>query len=114
MKIKRAHLYSADLNPQFGTEPGKIRPVLVVQTDLINGDHPSTLICALTTKVRPEVEILRVHLKEGEAGLKKDSDLLIDQVRAIDNRRFKNLLGKLSSSRIREVEEKLKIIFDLE
>ncbi len=113
MKIKRGNLYTADLNPHYGTEAGKTRPVLVIQTDLINTDHPSTLICPLTSQVRPEIEILRVHFKKGEAGLTKDSDLIMDQIRAIDNQRFKEQLGKLSLSRMEEIEEKLKIVLDL-
>ncbi len=114
MKIKRGHLYTADLNPQQGTEPGKIRPVLVIQTDLMNEEaHPSTLVCLLTTQVRLESEILRVHLKKGEAGLLKDSDVIIDQIRAIDNRRFKEQMGKISANRIKEIEEKIKIVLDL-
>lgn len=113
MKIARGKLYLADLSPQYGTEPGKIRPVLVLQTDLINQEHPSTLIACLTTKVRPEVKILRIHLKAGEGGLQKKSDIMMDQIRAIDNRRFKRLLGKLSPRRLQEAEEKLRIVFDL-
>ncbi len=113
LKIKRGHLYTANLNPSYGTEPGKIRPVFVVQTDLINRDHPSTLVCLLTTKVRREAEILRVHLRKGEAGLAQDSDIMIDQWRAIDNRRLEKTMGKLSPSRLEEIEEKIKIILDL-
>lgn len=114
MKIKRGHLYTADLNPQQGTESWKIRPVLVIQTDLINeAGHPSTLVCPLTTQVRLEAEILRVHLKKGEAGLLKDSDVIIDQIRAIDNRRFKEQMGKILLHRLQEIEEKIKIVLDL-
>jgi len=113
VKINRGHLYLADLNPSSGTEPGKTRPVLVLQTDLMNSKHPSTLICPLTSQVRAEVEILRVHLKKGEAGLNKDSDILIDQIRAIDNRRLTQELGKLSSNKMKQVEEKIKIVLDL-
>ena len=113
MKLQRGFLYTADLSPSYGTEPGKIRPVLVLQTDLINGSHPSTLVCCLTTQVKPKVEILRVHLCSGEAGLKKASDIMIDQVRAIDNRRFKRRIGKLSPTRLQEVARKLGIVLDL-
>ena len=42
MTIKKFHLYLADLNPRMGTEPGKTRPVVVIQTDLLNPTHPST------------------------------------------------------------------------
>lgn len=71
------HIYTADLNPSFGTEPGKIRPVLVVQTNLLNKNHLSTIICPVTTKINPDAEILRIHLKKGEAGLERDSDIII-------------------------------------
>lgn len=113
MKIKRGYLYSADLNPRYGTEPVKMRPVLVLQTDLINDDHPSTIICPITSKVKSDVMVLRSHLRKGESGLPRKSDILIDQIRSIDNRRFKRQLGKLSQLRLGEVEDKIKIILDL-
>jgi len=50
VKISKFYVYTADLNPRFGTEPGKIRPVVVVQTDLLNNEHPSTIVCPITTK----------------------------------------------------------------
>lgn len=54
MEIRKGHVYTADLNPQIGTEPGKVRPVVVVQTDLLNGIHPSTVICPITTRIQRE------------------------------------------------------------
>lgn len=111
--IKRGYIYTADLNPRFGTEAGKLRPVLVIQTDLLNTAHLSTLVCPLTTKVKSGFVVLRVHLKKGEGSLSCDSDILIDQIRAIDNSRFKKELGKISFLRLKEVEEKIKNIFDL-
>lgn len=55
-------MYVADLSPRFGTEPGKARPVVVVQTDALNRIHPSTIICPLTTRVagfeNPQVELV--------------------------------------------------------
>ena len=39
MTLHKFHVYTADLNPRFGTEAGKIRPVVVVQTNLLNEDH---------------------------------------------------------------------------
>jgi mRNA-degrading endonuclease toxin of MazEF toxin-antitoxin module len=35
-------------------------------------------------------------LKRGEAGLKSDSDIIVDQIRAIDNRRLREHLGEIS------------------
>lgn len=110
---KKFEIWLADLDPRFGTEPGKTRPVLVVQTDLLNSIHPSTLICPITTNVQLGSKILRVHLVEGESNLKQDCDIMIDQVRAIDNRRLIKRIGILSKELQKRVNENLKIVFDL-
>ena len=110
MRIEKFGVYIADLNPRYGTEPGKKRPVVVVQTDLLNGFHPSTLICPVSTKVAPKAEILRVHLEAKPAGLKRASDILVDQLRAIDNRRFVEQRGVLSAKNQRQLLESLKIL----
>lgn len=65
MVMKQYEVWLAYLNPRIGTKPGKTRPVLVVQTDLLNKiPHPSTLICPLTTKVYKRSDVLRIHLKK--------------------------------------------------
>ncbi len=115
MPMKQFEIWVADLNPQIGTEPGKTRPVLVVQTDLLNkAGHPSTVICPITTNVKQNAEILRVHLKKGTANLHKDCDIMMDQVRAIDNKRLVKKLGKLPKKLAENVSENLRIILDLE
>src|SRR4030065_1013504 len=96
MTIRKFHVYTADLNPRFGTEPGKLRPVVVVQTNLLNQEHPSVIICPITTQINHKAKILRIHLKRGEAGLQSDSYIIVDQIRAIDNRRLREHLGEIS------------------
>lgn len=110
MEIRKYHIYSADLNPRMGTEPGKTRPVVVVQTDLLNNIHPSTIVCPLTGKVNKEAEILRVKLNSKINNLSKPSDILVDQIRAIDNRRFKSLIGKLTENQIKQLINSLQIL----
>ncbi len=112
MKVKQYEIWIADLNPGIGTEAGKIRPVVVVQTDLLNKHHPSTLVCPLTTNIQPGAEILRVHLTRS-TGLEEDCDVMIDQVRAIDNKRFVRKVGKLSNESTDKIKVNLNIIFDL-
>ena len=65
MTPQYGHVYLADLNPRFGTEPGKVRPVVVVQTDALNPYHLSTLICPLTTQVIDVPTPLRVSIPQG-------------------------------------------------
>lgn len=89
IKIKCGEVWLANLNPRHGTEPGKSRPVLIIQNQsLLDIQHPSTLIIPLTTKLIAHAEPLRLRI-EARDDLKKDSDLLIDQLRAIDNQRLK-------------------------
>jgi mRNA interferase MazF len=113
MKIKQFEIWIANLEPQRGTETGKIRSVLIVQTNLLR-DHPSSVICPITTNIAPESEILRVHLKKGTANLKSDSDIMIDQIRAIDNRRLTSKVGELPRDYQLKVKENIKIILDLD
>ncbi|MEI8272787.1 MAG: type II toxin-antitoxin system PemK/MazF family toxin [Paludibacter sp.] len=115
MAVKQYEIWIADLNPQIGTEAGKTRPVLVVQTNLLNKlPHPSTVICPITTNVKKDVDILRVHLKKGMANLQQDYDIMIDQIRAIDNKRLLNKIGELPKNLVDKVKENVKIIIDLE
>lgn len=105
-------LYLADLNPRFGTEPGKVRPVVVVQTDSLNRYHPSTIICPLTTKVAGFENPLRVAIPKGIAELGRPSDILVDQVKAIDNRRLRRRLAALPDPYLGELRQKLLLILD--
>jgi mRNA interferase MazF len=110
MRIEKFGIYIADLNPRYGTEPGKKRPVVVVQTDLLNNVHPSTIICPISSKVSPKAEILRVHIDLKEAGLRASSDILVDQIRSIDNKRFMEQKGILSPRNQKQLLESLRIL----
>lgn len=115
MPIKQFEIWIADLNPKIGTEPGKTRPVLVVQTNLLNKiPHQSTVVCPIITNVKKDSKILRVHLKKGTANLNRACDIMIDQVRAIDNKRLVKKLGSLSNDLAERIKENLRIILDLE
>lgn len=114
MKIKQFDIWIADLEPQRGTETGKVRPVLIAQINLLNNEHPSTIVCPITTNVEKESEILRVHIKKGTSNLKIESDIMIDQIRAIDNRRLLNKIGELPKDLQLKVKENIKIILDLD
>ena len=113
MRIQRGAVYLADLNPSRGTEPGQIGPVVVVQTNLINTYHPSTLVCPITTNVKKQVKYLRVHLSGPETGLDKSSDIMADQLRAIDNRRLLRQVGEVPRDQMKDLSENLKIILEL-
>lgn len=81
-------IWLADLNPRQGTESGKKRPVLIIQNQtLLDIEHPSTVILPLTTNLIDNSYPLRIRIKASN-DLRKDSDIMIDQIRAIDNKRM--------------------------
>jgi mRNA interferase MazF len=114
MKIKQFDIWIANLEPQRGTESGKVRPVVIVQTNLLNNQHPSSVVCPITTNVQKDSEILRVLIKKGISNLKVDSDIMIDQIRAIDNRRLVNKVGELTKELQTKVKDNIKIVLDLD
>ncbi|MCG9880744.1 MAG: type II toxin-antitoxin system PemK/MazF family toxin [Bacteroidia bacterium] len=111
MKINQFDIWLADLNPSRGTEPGKTRPVVIIQTDLLNESHPSTVICPITSNVQKNSDILRVHLKKNQ--LEKMSDILVDQIRTIDNKRLINRIGELTKEQKVKLKENLRIVLDI-
>ena len=113
MKIVHGGLYAADLGPRFGTEPGKGRLVLVVQSDLLNSTgHPTTWVLPCTTRLTGD-SVLRVPLPSGVAGNSSECEVMIDQSRAIDNGRFRRLLGRVPAPLMREVRAKLRQLAEL-
>lgn len=114
-RIDPGSIWLADLEPRRGTEPGKVRPVLVVQGGaLLDAGHPSTLIVPLTTNLIDDAEPLRIRVT-AFGRLRKDSDLLIDQLRAIDNRRLTGrALGRLSDEQLRNARAAIADILDIE
>jgi mRNA interferase MazF len=111
----RGEVWLANLNPKRGTEPGKTRPVLIVQAQaLLDANHPSTLIIPLTTNLVGDAEPLRLRIVAA-GRLRRDSDLLIDQLRAIDNRRLvQGPVTRLPSTFMQRVDIAIKEVLDLD
>jgi mRNA interferase MazF len=113
MTAKKYEVWLANLDPRIGKETGKTRPVLIVQTDILNKIHPSTLICPITTNIKLESQLLRVHIKKGTAKVKESCDVMIDQLQVIDNKRLIKKIGNLPSELSEKVKENIKIVLDL-
>ena len=93
-KLEHGAVWLADLNPRRGTESGKTRPVLIIQNQvLLDTGHPSTLVIPLTTRLIEDTAPLRLRVSARDR-LERDSDLLTDQIRAIDNQRL--VMGPLA------------------
>lgn len=116
IKVSCGQIWELDFEPQaHKEEPGKRnRPALVIQTDLLNkAGHPTTIVVVGTNQVRRDQDYfpLRVALVN-QPGLLQETDLLIDQIRAISNQRFMgtHALAILSVNHLKRVEEALRLL----
>lgn len=112
--FKRGEIRLANLNPSRGTETGKTRPCLIVQCDELNeAEQYSTVILPLTSQLVADGAPLRFHISKRDK-LSTDSDIMVDQIRTIDNRHFTGSpLTVLSVAELTSIEEYLKIILGI-
>jgi mRNA interferase MazF len=111
--FKKGEIYLANLNPKKGSEMGKLRPVLIYQSDSLNQAlHPTSIILPLSTNIIEDTYPLRFFVNRRDR-LKEDSQIVCDQIRAIDNRRIINdKIGSLDEKELLKLDMQMKIVFD--
>ena len=109
--MRRFEVWLANLNSSKGVTVGKVRPVVIVQSDLLNDVHDSIMVCPVTSNVNRESVILRVYI--GSKQLEADSDILVDQITTISRRRLIKKLGKLTNMQSQLLSQNLRILLDL-
>ena len=111
---ERGEVWLANLNPRRATEPGKRRPVLIVQAQaLLDAGYPSIIVIPLTTNLIDDAEPLRIRVP-AQASVRRDSDLLVDQIRAIDNRRLvEGPLARLGAAAMERVAVAIREVLDI-
>jgi mRNA interferase MazF len=107
--VCRGEIWLINLNPiKKSNEMGKVRPALVYQNDELNhNDYPTTIIIPLSTSLIDDVKPIRYRIIKRD-DLKEDSDLVLTQIRAIDNDRF---IKKLTTLTVKEMTT-IKKLFD--
>ena len=109
----RGEVYVANLDPVFGSEQGSRWPVVIIQNDIGNKYSPTTIVAAITSQITQKVYPTEVRINAGEAGLDKNSSILLNQIKTIDKRRLESLLGKLKNETMKKVDEAIKISLGL-
>lgn len=113
VQIKRGDIYYADLSPVVGSEQGGVRPVLVIQNDVGNKYSPTTIVSAITSQINKAKLPTHVEISAADYGLNKDSVVLLEQVRTIDKKRFREKIGHFDDDMMNKVDEAIKISFGL-
>ena len=113
MNIKRGDIYYADLSPVIGSEQGGLRPVLIVQNDVGNKHSPTVIAAAITSKMSKAKLPTHIDIPGIEAGLARDSVILLEQVRTIDKKRLKEKMGHLDNATMNNVNNAIQVSFGL-
>lgn len=109
---KRGEIYIADLNPSFGQEIHKKRPVLIISSNVINQNFPTVIMVPLSSIVPRDIGADSVKVSK-EVGFDKESVVLTTQIRSIDKRRLVEKVAKLTIEKLEEVEDALKLVLGM-
>lgn len=112
MITKPFEIYLANLNPKKGHEVGKTRPVVVIHSALIEGVLQTSIVCPITTQLS-SATLLRVNIPfqdTSTTGLTEPRDIIVDQIRSIDNQRLIQKLGELPQKQIDQLQKSLQTI----
>ena len=105
-EIKKGDIYYAMLDPVIGSEQDGKRPVVVIQNNLANKHSPTIIVAPITTVIKKTYLPTHIVIYKNNF-LKKNSTILIEQIRVIDKSRITTFLGKLTEFQIQKVDKAL-------
>jgi mRNA interferase MazF len=113
-KPVRGDVFSARLDPTEGSEQAGTRPVVIVSRDSINTNSPVVVVVPVTDAANVKrLYPSHTHLAKGVGGLRIDSVVKAEQIRAIQISRFVGYHGRLDRDALARVEEAIKITLAL-
>ena len=110
---RRGEIWIIELDPARGHEMQKTRYCLIIQSDVLNKKLPTYIIAPVTSKVRPEWFPIGITIKKNEGGLSKESQIMLNQIKACDITRFKRKIGKISENTMIQINESLEFVLGL-
>lgn len=93
---------------------GKPRPAVIVQSDLLNSETPSSyIVCPLTATLTGQSEI-RIPVEPSSTnGLRVRSEVMVEKVSAASVLRLRDVIGRLDASVIRSIDRALLLILGI-
>lgn len=112
--IRRGEIWWADLDEPGGSEPGFRRPVVVVQSDPLNGSRlRTTIVAAMTSNLARAEAAGNVLCPARATGLTKPSVIQVSQLLTIDRDRLTERVGPLPAKLLRALETGLRLALEL-
>ncbi|MDD3861292.1 MAG: type II toxin-antitoxin system PemK/MazF family toxin [Candidatus Gracilibacteria bacterium] len=111
MKIAQGDIYLANLNPTKGHEKAGMRPVLIMQNDILNKNLNTVIIAPLTSNLTAKGFLTTWFLSKKTSNLKNDSIILLFQIRTIDKLRLEKKVSTLSRIEFSKIKNQMKFVF---
>lgn len=110
--VERGEIWWVDWNPGRGSEQIGQRPAVVIQNDMGNTYSPTTIVAAVTTQGKRPYPFI-VPISASESGLPQDSFVNLSQILTVDKVRLVRKSGRLSQSKMDEIDEAIKVSLGL-
>jgi mRNA interferase MazF len=111
MVINQGDIFWIDLDEPVGSSPGYRHPHVVVQNNLFNRSRINTaVVCALTSNIARAKAPGNVLLDSEEAGLPKQSVVVVSQIFTVDKSELTEHVGTLSKKRVRQILDGIKLL----
>ncbi|ADQ06110.1 transcriptional modulator of MazE/toxin, MazF [Caldicellulosiruptor hydrothermalis 108] len=112
MNPQRGEIWLVDLNPTRGHEQSGIRPAVIISVDEFNS-CPADLVVVVPITSKNKNIPLHVEIQPENSGLAKISFAKPEDIRSISKERLVKKIGKLPEAKMKELEEKIKILLGL-
>lgn len=114
MVVERGEIWWADLPEPKGSMPGYRHPILIVQSDQFNRSNVGTVIgIIITTNLRLADMPGNVVLTPRQSGLTEKSVINITQVVTANKSDLLEFVGIVSSGKMAQVENGLRLVLSL-
>jgi mRNA interferase MazF len=94
-------IWLVNFNPsKKNNEMGKVRPAVILQSNELNlSTYPTTIVIPMSTSLIDNSDPIRMRIEKRDE-LEKDSDIVITQIRSVDNTRLIKRLSSLSDKEL--------------
>lgn len=104
MELKQYQIILVNLDPTIGSEIKKMRPCVIISPNEMNTYLRTVIIAPMTTTSKPYPTRVKVTHK-------KESWVVLDQIRTIDKKRVIEIQGNLEAAQVKLIKSVIKEAF---
>lgn len=110
----KGEIYYSNMGNHNGSVQGGVRPVIIVQNDIGNRYSPTVIVATISTQLHKAKLPTHVVLEHVEAGLKKPSFVMLEQIRTVNKSDLGSFVGKVNDDNMEKINKASEISLGLE